>query len=291
MEIKPDILLLLKKTLRTPRVYLFIISPKIKEIKGAVVSSNQRNLVWSRNFSVSPVVFLSLLFYFIDMSRTNRCSHTNYPKSMTGKHVWIPFADVPSFAGRHGLGFEYVIISVYMFISIIIISTSSPAAVCAPSCPCWYSVHQIAARKKCCRPAVGGLRECRRWPEGVPAAHATSWLLEIRSRVFCSLSHFKPVYLFFLFISIFSLSKKKHKSRACPVFRGFQVVRLSVLCRVNTGIYRAITTSTQITNLKTHQLGHELNYSECAQGNHATLYLIMIIGEYKTQRGAINLYL
>jgi hypothetical protein len=83
MEIKPDILLLLKKTLRTPRVYLFIISPKIKEIKGAVVSSNQRNLVWSRNFSVSPVVFLSLLFYFIDMSRTNRCSHTNYPKSMT----------------------------------------------------------------------------------------------------------------------------------------------------------------------------------------------------------------
>jgi hypothetical protein len=52
------------------------------------------------------------------------------------------------------------------------------------------------------------LPTCRRWPEGVPAAHATSWLLEIRSRVFCSLSHFKAVYLFF-FSSAFFLSKKK----------------------------------------------------------------------------------
>lgn len=134
------------------------------------------------------------------MSRTNRCSHTNYPKSMTGKHVWIPFADVPSFAGRHGLGFEYVIY--------LLLSTSSPAAVCAPSCPCWYSVHQIAARKKCCRPAVGGLRECRRPTPRVGSSRS--------ARVYFVLFPILRLYISFSFPQhFFSRKKKQITSLSC----------------------------------------------------------------------------
>lgn len=53
------------------------------------------------------------------------------------------------------------------------------------------------------------LPTCRRWPEGMPAAHATSWLLEIRSRVFC-LFPILSLYISFSFPQhFFSLEKKK----------------------------------------------------------------------------------